>query len=144
MLEELLRHINNRFERGSVSGTFTVEDGGIEAEGLLDGQYYWVEGSVLNDGLHLHPASDMVAETFTGRVVMLAVPSVVVELAGEIEDWCDDNTKALSGPYASESFGGYSYTKAGVQSGGTASVTGWQAHFATRLNPFRKLYRDWV
>lgn len=143
MLERVLRYIHNRFEGGSPQeGTYTVP---CELP-LADGQYYWVEGSVLNDGLHRHPADDLEPETFAGRIVPLAVPKAVVELADDIEAWCYANEKALSGPYASESFGGYSYTLATGSSGGSGPSMGgeaWQERFAPRLRQWRKLSSDW-
>lgn len=138
MLEEVLNHIRNRFDYAFVLGTFTVQDGSIEVGGLQEGQYFWVTGSVFNDGLHQYPAADMHDETFDGKVRFLAVPNAVVELAAEIDQWCQDNAKALDSPYQSESFDGYSYSKGGSSDGGADAST-WQGHFADRLNPYRKL-----
>ena len=152
MLEALMRHVNNRFDRdakgrdyGHAEGEFGIVGGSLEVEGLEDGQWFWVEGSALNDGLHLYPADDLEDEEFEGRVVFLRVPRNVVELAEDIESWVYDNAKVLDGPYQSESFGGYSYTKASTGSGSDGTyVDGWQAHFASRMRPFRKIGRDWV
>lgn len=145
MLEEVLRYVNNRFERGSVSGSFAAENGTMDVPGAVDGQYFWVEGSVLNDGLHRHPADDMEDEEFVGRVVLLAVPRALVALADEISEWCAANADAISGPYQSESFGGYSYTRAsGGAEGNQAPAAAWQLQFGARLRPYRKLSRDWV
>lgn len=152
MLEEVLRYINNRFDRdskgvpyGSSEGAFAIEDGSLEVEGLLDGQYFWVEGSALNDGLHLYPDSEMTDEEFTGRIVFLVIPNSVIDLAAEIDAWNERNADAINSPFQSESFGGYSYTKAsgGVQGAETLS-TAWQAQFGARLRPYRKLSREWV
>lgn len=152
MLEEVMRYINNRFDcdsrgcpYGSKTGTFTVVDGGLQVDGLLEGQYFWVEGSVLNDGLHLHPASDLKDETFDGKVVFLVVPNSVVDLAAEIEAWCAKNADVLDSPLQSESFGGYSYTKAsGGSEGNEMPSAGWKVHYASRLRPYRKLAREWI
>lgn len=152
MLEEVLRYVNNRFDRdaygnsyGVKAGAFDVVDGSLELVGVPDGQYFWVEGSVLNDGLHRYPADDMEDETFEGRVVLLRVPRAVVELAEDIDYWCYQNAAAIDSPLKSESFGGYSYT---VESGGAFGdglpAAAWQAHFGARLRPYRKLSRDWV
>ena len=144
MLERVMRYIHNRFECDSArEGVFTAPSAMPE---LLEGQYYWIEGSVLNDGLHRHPADDLEEETFRGRIVPLAVPRAVVELAEEIEDWCYENSKALNSPYQSESFGGYSYSKGGYGGGGTGpgmGGEGWQEHFGPRLRQWRKLSSDW-
>ena len=152
MLEEVLRYVNNRFDRdrygrevGHADGRFSVVGGAVEIGGLAEGQYFWVEGSALNDGLHRYGDADMEDEDFEGRVVFLRVPRAVSDLAGEIADWCDANAKVLDSPMQSESFGGYSYTRAsGAASGNEAPSAGWQVHFGARLRPYRKLSRDWV
>lgn len=146
MLEEVMRYINNRFEKGgSLPGKYAVEGGFLEVPSLADGQWFWVEGSALNDGLHQYPAEDLQDEEFVGRVVPLAVPRGLVDLADEIEAWCDANAEAMAGPYQSESFGGYSYTKASSLTGAaTDAGTGWQSVFGPRLRHWRKLSSDWV
>lgn len=145
MLEEMLRYINNRFEVAYLDGTFAIEDGKMELDAAIEGQYFWVEGSILNDGLHLNPADGMQDELFTGRIWLLAIPRAVIELAEEAEGWCEANAETLASPYQSESFGGYSYTIAssGTQ-GNEAPASAWQTQFGARLRPFRKLSRDWV
>ena len=77
-------------------------------------------------------------ETFTGAVWALAVPKAVVELAGEIATWQEKYRVVIESPYTSESFAGYSYTKASGAGDSTGSG-GWQAAFRARLNPYRKL-----
>lgn len=152
MLEEVLRYVNNRFDRdakgnsyGSKSGTFDVVGGTLELAGLAAGQHFWVEGSALNDGLHSYPPSDMADETFEGRVVFLRVPRAVVSLADEIAAWCEENASVVDSPLNSESFGGYSYSKAsGGSQGNETPAAAWQVHFGARLRPFRKLSRDWL
>lgn len=139
MLEQVLMHLNNWFlvPCGIHEGTYTIEDGGITLPFLVNGQYFRICGSVFNDGLHQYPAGDLKSETFDGSVWALAVPQAVIELAAEIEAWETKNGEAASGIYQSESFGGYSYTKA------TDSVSGgavtWQSAFRSRLNAWRKL-----
>ena len=152
MLEEVLRYIDNRFDRdrngdpvGSAAGCFAVSGGTLEVDGLLNGQYFWVEGSALNDGLHLYPDEHMQDEEFTGRVVFLRVPRAVVDLADEIAAWNIANAGTIASPYQSESFGGYSYSKAqGAASGNEAPAAAWQLQFGAKLRPYRKLSRDWV
>ena len=139
MLEQVLMHLKNWFlvPGGIHEGTYTIEDGGITLPFLANGQYFRIFGSVFNDGLHQYPASDLKAETFDGSVWALAVPKAVIDLAAEIEAWEKKNGDASVSPYQSESFGGYSYSKA------TDSATGgavtWQSAFRGRLNAWRKL-----
>lgn len=139
MLEQVLLHIHNRFIRDSFCGTYSITEGALPLEHLLDGQYFWIEGSVFNDGLHQNPAADLTDEIFTGIIRALAIPQQLIDLADEIADWCDKNSDALNSPYQSESFGGYSYTKASQSGSDSGGLSGWQAQFAGRLNPWRKL-----
>ena len=139
MLEQVLMNIRNWFpvKGGIYSSTFTIKDGGIALPFLANGQYFRICGSVFNDGLHQYPASDLKAETFEGTVWALAVPRAVIELAEEIETWETKNGDASVSPYQSESFGGYSYSKATDSASGGA-VT-WQTAFRSRLNQWRKI-----
>ena len=139
MLEQVLMHLKNWFlvPGGIHEGTYTIEDGGITLPFLANGQYFRIFGSVFNDGLHQYPASDLKAETFEGTVWALDVPQAVIDLAEEIESWQTKNGEAASGIYQSESFGGYSYSKATDSASGGA-VT-WQSAFRSRLSAWRKL-----
>lgn len=139
MLEQVLMHLKNWFlvPGGIHEGTYTIEDGGITLPFLANGQYFRICGSVFNDGLHQYPASDLKSESFDGTVWALAVPQAVIDLAEEIEAWETKNGEAASGIYQSESFGGYSYSKATDSASGGA-VT-WQTAFRIRLNAWRKL-----
>lgn len=139
MLEQVLMHLKNWFlvPGGIHEGTYTIEDGGITLPFLANGQYFRICGSVFNDGLHQYPASDLKAETFEGTVWALAVPQAVIELASEIEAWQTKNGDASVSPYQSESFGGYSYSRATDSASGGA-VT-WQSAFRSRMNAWRKL-----
>lgn len=139
MLEQILKHLNNWFLVGIYEGTFDVENGGITLPFLQTGQYFRVTGSVFNDGLHQYPATDMADESFTGTVWALAVPKAVIDLSAEIEQWQGKNGEAVLSPFTSESFGGYSYTKASAGNSGTSAVTGWQDAFRSRLNDWRKI-----
>ena len=143
MLEEILRTLHNWFERDGLVGDFTVAGGALLLpDGFLkDGQYFRVLGSTFNDGLHCWPASDMMDEDFSGEVRALAVPPAVISLSQEVEEWVRSNRKALDAPYASESFGGYSYTKENVSvpQGGSYASSGWRAHFRDQLNQWRRL-----
>lgn len=135
MLEELLAEIHNWFECDYLAGELTVMDGELTLpHGFVKkGQYYRIVGSVFNDGLHQYPTSDLTDEVFDGEVWALAVPKAVVDIATEIEAWRKANPDSA---YTSESFGGYSYTKATTSDGMPAR---WQDAFRRRLNRWRKL-----
>lgn len=140
MLEQILQHLNNWFLLldGVHAGTYSVKQGSIALPFLLDGQYFRIVGSVFNDGLHQYPAADLTDETFAGTVWALAVPNAVVDLAAEIAKWQEKNGEAVLSPYQSESFGGYSYTKANAAQDSNV-VAGWETAFRSRLNCWRKI-----
>jgi hypothetical protein len=136
MLEQVLLYLNNWFEVAEHRGEFSIEDGSITLPFLATGQYFRIVGSVFNNGLHQYPANDLTDETFTGAVFALAVPPVVVSLTEEMSAWQEKNGEKADGPFQSESFAGYTYTKASNGKGGTVTV--WDA-FKTRLAAWRKL-----
>lgn len=136
MLEAVLMHIKNWFLVEVYERTYTIENKTVELPFLKEGQYFRICGSVFNDGLHKY-GDELQDETFTGTVWALAIPKAVVELAAEIEEWQKKNGEAAQSPYSSESFGGYSYTKATDTA--TGGSVGWTAAFRARLNPWRKV-----
>ena len=139
MLEQVLMNIRNWFtvDGGIHSGTFTIEGGGITLPFLANGQYFRIIGSVFNDGLHQYPAADLVDEEFSGAICALAIPAAVIDLADEISKWQVKNGEASTSPYQSESFGGYSYSKAtDAETGGAVT---WQSAFKKQLSVWRKI-----
>ena len=139
MLEQVLVNIRNWFpvKGGIHAGTFTIKDGGVTLPFLADGQYFRICGSVFNDGLHLYPATDLVDEEFSGAIWELSIPPAVIELSDEISKWQEKNGEASTSPYQSESFGGYSYSKAtDAKTGGAVT---WQSAFKQQLGVWRKI-----
>lgn len=140
LLDEICGYLHNYFVDKIHEGTYTVANGGIDLP-LQTGQYFYVKGSVFNDGVWEYPATGMHDETFTGEIWAMAVPAAVMSLASDISEWitayADSN---LDSPFTSESFNNYSYSKAQSTSadGGYAPVT-WQNIFSSRLARWRKL-----
>lgn len=146
ILEQVLYHIHNWFVYDETSDRFVIRDGSLPASvSIPDGAWYRIQGSLLNDGLHRHPADDLTDETFDGTVTTCAIPKALLDVVEDIEDWLEHYAiargKLQDSPYASESFGGYSYSIRSdlTASNGSGGLTGWQAEFASRLNPFRKI-----
>ena len=138
MLTEICAEIRNYFEvlNGRHFGTFTISGGSIAPLNFLqEGQYFRIVGSVFNDGVYQYPAASLTDEVFEGAVWAMAVPPTLIALAAEIEEYNKGDAGKAS-PYTSESFGGYSYTKATDANG---APIGWQKAFASRLNRWRKL-----
>lgn len=143
MLTELCDELKNYFLRDRDAdihyGEYTISDGSIVLPFLRTGQYFRIVGSVLNDGVYQYPADGFADEVFTGAVWAMAVPPSVVALSADIDEWNEKNADALSSPYTSESFGGYSYTKAsGASANGSGAYT-WRDQFASRLSKWRRL-----
>lgn len=145
ILEQVLYHLHNWFGRASISATgCTIADGALPASiasSMVEGAWYRIEGSLLNDGLHKHPADDLQDETFDGTITMLAIPKALLLVVEDIGAWQTANGETVDGPYASESFGGYSYTlrSDGSSGAGGGGLSGWRLAFRDRLNPWRKI-----
>ena len=145
MLYEICEHLHNFFDTRDgefidrTADTFTISNGVISplSSSLIAGQYIRIVGSLLNDGIYLLPSNltiaSLVNETFTGAVFGLAIPKDLVTLDSEITAYVAANP--ASG-YVSESFGGWSGTKA---TGANGAPLSWKSVFAARLNRWRKL-----
>ena len=134
MLENVLAYLHDDFAKQTLpEQEWTITDGTMEVPGALSGQYVRIIGSVLNDGVYQYPLTGLTDETFTGTVQLLAIPKTVLALVQEIETWAEKNQPTA---YTSESFGGYSYSKATSANG---VVAGWQDVFRARLAPYRKM-----
>ena len=137
MLETVLMYLNNWFAVGRYDDTYTIEDGGITLPFLVDGQYFRIVGSLFNDGVYQYPA-ELTDETFDGSVWALAIPKAMLSTVDEITAWTAKNGDG--GPYTSESFGGYSYSKATNSKGVTV---GWRDVFSAQLAPWKKPAGSW-
>ena len=136
MLTEICAEIRNYFVREIHHGTFSISGKAIEPlDFLQEGQFFRIVGSVFNDGVYQYPDAKLTDETFDGSIWAMDVPPSLIALASEIEEWTKSDA-AKPSPYTSESFGGYSYTKATDANG---APIGWQKAFTSRLNKWRKL-----
>ena len=141
MLEAVMDYIHNYFVKDIYRGTFTISGGELINVNLQDGQYFKIVGSVFNDAVYKYPALNLIDETFTGQVWAMAVPPTFIALCTEIEEWQEKYGELTMSPYSSESFGGYSYTKASWNgsNGQVTPGTTWQSVFGNRLNHWRKI-----
>lgn len=129
-------YLNNYFESDIHSGQFAVADNRLDCPFLLDGQYFRITGSVFNDGVYMYPAYELKDETFNGAIFAMSVPADFVALCEEIQAFVEDKSNAPTG-YTSESFDGYSYTRATDSAGAAAD---WRTVFRKRLNRWRKVW----
>ena len=146
MLNEICQELNNWFDRYQprIHGAFEISGGRITDTDFTDvikpNQYFRIIGSVFNDGVYKY--TDTLAltdELFVGSIWLMAVPKEVIDLDSEISEWIQKYDEITKTPYSSESFGGYSYTKASTSNGSTGKNVSWQSTFASKLNKWRKL-----
>ncbi len=128
-----MKHIHNVFPKKNIFGTFNIKDGSISLSDIKDGQYFLIENSYFNDGVYKYPVNDLIDEEFTGSITLLAPPKEFLALVDDIQVYCKENVRT---GLQSESFGGYSYTKA---SGANGTIADWTDVFKQRLNAWRKI-----
>ena len=138
-LFELLMHLRNFFPgmKWQFFGEEITEKR-LSLPGLENGDYYLIEGSRRNDGIHVYGNQDLRNEVFSGTATEICVPDALLNLLNEINQWQEKNGEAVASPYQSESFGGYSYTKANANNGNGDSMS-WKTAFGPRLRAWRKL-----
>lgn len=143
MLNKVLRYLNNYFYRFKESGSYKIQDGKIKVKGdYIQGQYIKVQGSYFNDKVikiisveeKELTLESVVDENFEGVIYSLAIPTELLELVTEIEEFETNNKKSI---YTSESFGNYSYSKNTNKDGNVAT---WKDVFAVDLRGYRKIY----
>lgn len=142
MLDELCAELRNYFVQSKKDkhyGHYTV-NGGIftpPLDFLKVGQFYRVVGSTFNDGVYKNDGCGVLSdESFDGSIWAMSVPPAVIDLADRIKAYRESDA-AKPSPFVSESFGGYSYSKATSDSG--AASNSWQAVFADELRKWRRL-----
>lgn len=142
-MEEILRYLNNYFFRFKATGKFEIRGNkiiGLKGE-YFKGQYLLIEGSLFNDGVIevLDCSNNEITiekpynEKFEGVIYSLAVPTQLRELKDKIEEF---KLKNKNSDKVSESFEGYSYTKAAVN----GEIATWKDVFKEELRPFRQMY----
>ena len=144
MLTEICNYLKNWFEDHKYIGYITIADGTISCGSaeidIKEGQFFRVIGSVRSDGVYEYGEDDLADEAFYGAIWTMRVPSDVISLSADIDDWMDKYGGAegvANSPFQSESFGGYSYSK---NSGSEGSAAGsWQSVFGSRLSRYKKI-----
>lgn len=133
-------NIKNYYAVAKYEERFVIENGNITLPFLRKGQYFRICESIFNNGVHKYTDDmQLIDEEFNGIIYALAIPQEFLLLAEEIDAYNKTDASKPSG-YASESFGGYSYSKAG---GGSVTASSnanqWEQVFKSRLNRFRKV-----
>lgn len=143
MMQSVMRECRNFFETAYADGSFSISAAGVLSPmTALGAGYIAIEGSTFHNGVHcalnsgkLIDLDETPAENFSGRVWLLCPPADFVRLCEEIDDYVSKNPATA---FVSESFGGWSGTRASGQNG----VLSWQQVFAARLAPFRRMYTE--
>lgn len=140
MLTEICAELHNYFCRDEDKhfGEFTVSGGNIAPLDFLENnQWFRVVGSVFNDGVYLNgdTSTTFKDETFDGAIWAMRVPTDVIDLANDIEEFQKSDAGKPT-VFTSESFGGYSYSKATDGHGRPAT---WKDLFRSRLNRYRRV-----
>lgn len=151
MITEICLYLKNWFDWNMPKyyGKFKIENGVLISindgdMGIATGQYFRIIGSVFNDGVYKLGEEELVDETFIGAVWLMAVPRDFLSIVKDISDWQEKygnvDSQAMS-PYQSESFGGYSYSKASGGSGSSTDsiVPTWKSVFRDRLWRYKKI-----
>lgn len=132
----VMRHINNFFEVGSISGRIAISGNAIVPD--TGSAWCYISGSWMHDGLW--PVQDgklqglpdgLPDEEFDGRVWQISPPPDFLDLCKEISAYDD---KVPAGAMVSESFGSYSYNRGSVRS--------WMSEFSERLLPYRRMFTE--
>lgn len=135
----VMRQINNFFEVGSISGMIAISGNAIVP--APESPWCYISGSWFHNGawkvsqgrLQDMP-ENLPDEEFDGRVWMLNPPPDFLALCEEISAYDDKNP---TGALMQESFGDYSYMRNSATAG-----KGWQAAFAARLTPYRRVLTE--
>jgi hypothetical protein len=150
MIESLLREINNFFVRDRYTGdSISSKAIGIDGtENYIAGQYVYLSGTALSDGVYKISTVDsdeiVLDEEVVGDlknesgsdfyIYTLAIPNALLKLKTEIEAFKETRAKAVD----SESLGDYSVK----YSSGNQGDTSWKGAFESELNEYRLMYLD--
>ena len=116
----------------------------VPTDFLKKNQFFRIVGSDLNDGVFKNAPEELkklADEEFDGEIWEMSIPQSVIKLTEEIQAWENKYSDTVNSPYTSESFKGYSYSKAvgnGANLGGATGIT-WRSVFADRLGRWRKI-----
>ena len=134
---DLKNYFISDFNKDIHLGDYTISNNKIGLDFLDEGQYFRIVGSKFNDGVYRYDnALTLVDETFSGAVWAMSVPPAFLEAVKDAEQYLTAHPLGLE--YQSESFGGYSYTRA---SGVNNSGGFWYlpATISQKLNRYRRM-----
>lgn len=120
------------------TGEYTIVDSDIDVDFLDSDQYFRIVGSKFNDGVYKFDEHLVLEdEVFDGAIWAMAVPPDFLKAVKDSEDYLTAHPMGLE--YQSESFGGYSYTRASNNKLLSGSFSYLPKTIANRLNRYRRL-----
>lgn len=129
---------NSYIRRGHfiISGSYIAP-----LEFIKPNQYFRIVNSDMNDGVwQNNPESlkDLIDEEFDGEIWAMAVPRHFIALCEDIKKFNAkvDEMALIEKGYASESWGGYSYS---LSSSAPAAMVEWEKRISKNLNAYRKI-----
>ena len=126
------------FSKDLYFGEFEIHNNIINLGFLDANQYFRIVGSKFNDGVYKYDNKlTLVDETFNGAIWAMSVPPEFLAAVQEAETYLTEHPLGIE--FQSESFGGYSYTRA---SGGNSMSSGFwylPAVTAQKLNRYRRM-----
>lgn len=145
MLTRVCRYLKNWFVKESYPGNITVSDGKVYCNGseieMSEGQHFALVRTRYVYGAYSY-GDEIEDSEFEGAVWIMDVPQDVLDVVARMTEWETANggvDSAAMSPYQSESFGGYSYSKASGSNGKVGSSVFDNAEFASVLRPFKKI-----
>lgn len=143
MIADVCKEVNNYFEKDAhgkkriFRGVFKISGGQLSPLNFIqNGQYFRITGSAFNDGVYKYPTTDLIDEVFDGAIWAMGIPPAFIALCSDIEKWEKKYSETVQNPYSSESFAGYSYSKA--TDSHTGGAVTWQSAFRSQLDKWRK------
>lgn len=124
------------------SGSFNISSGSIAPlDFIKPNQYFRIVGSDMNDGVWQNNADslkELIDEEFDGDIWAMAVPRDFIVLCEDIQKLNAkiDQMALVEKGYASESWGGYTYS---LSSSAPAGIVEWKSRIDKRLNMYRKI-----
>lgn len=126
------------FDKDIHLGEYTIDNNTISLDFLAENQYFRVVGSKFNDGVYKYDNKlHLTDEIFNGAIWAMSVPPAFLSAVEEANTYLTAHPNAMA--LQSESFGGYSYTRA---VGGSTSLGGFgylPSTISEQLNRYRRI-----
>lgn len=145
MLAEVCGYLNNYFDVKRYNGKILIQDGVVYCDtkeiAMDQGQHFALLRKNFVLGVYEYGVDTLNDKEFEGKVWIMDIPKDFMDLVDEIDAWQTKYGGSDSGamsPFNSESFGGYSYTKASNANGLGSTIT-WQDAYKSRLSRYKKV-----